>query len=101
MAEGDLRPVSPARLPAHETAWAMTVHKSQGSEFDHVLLVLPETDPRLLTRELLYTAITRARRSLEIRSPAGILDAAVSRRIHRESGRAELLWGTSEPDPVA
>ncbi|MCG6868725.1 MAG: exodeoxyribonuclease V subunit alpha [Gammaproteobacteria bacterium] len=100
MAEG-LRPVSPARLPAHETAWAMTIHKSQGSEFDHVLLVLPETDHRLLTRELLYTAITRARRSLEIRSPAGILDAAVSRRIHRESGLAELLWGTSQPDPVS
>ncbi|MEA3412412.1 MAG: exodeoxyribonuclease V subunit alpha [Pseudomonadota bacterium] len=95
-ADGDLRPVSPGRLPPHETAYAMTVHKSQGSEFDRVLLILPDSDNRLLTRELLYTAITRAKVSLEIRGRSGILDASVTRRVHRESGLTEHLWGAGE-----
>ncbi|MCD8476079.1 MAG: ATP-binding domain-containing protein, partial [Shewanella fodinae] len=65
-ADGSMLKVLPARLPSHDTCFAMTVHKSQGSEFDSVALVLP-TNPRgpqlqLLSRELLYTAITRGKR---------------------------------------
>ncbi|MEB4592738.1 exodeoxyribonuclease V subunit alpha [Candidatus Thiothrix sp. Deng01] len=64
---GQYRAVAPVRLPAHETAWAMTIHKSQGSEFSQVLLILPEVeDSPLLGRELLYTAVTRAKQGLHI-----------------------------------
>ena len=65
-ADGTLRILSPARLPEHQTVYAMTVHKSQGSEFDRVLLLLPEKDNPLLTRELIYTGITRARRKVDV-----------------------------------
>jgi exodeoxyribonuclease V alpha subunit len=75
-------------------AFAMTVHKAQGSEFDHVGLVLPEGDLPLLTRELLYTAITRARRSVVLVGDKELLARAVSRRIERYSGIAERLAGT-------
>jgi exodeoxyribonuclease V alpha subunit len=64
---GQYRAVAPIRLPAHETAWAMTIHKSQGSEFTRVLLILPEAeDLPLLGRELLYTAVTRAKQGIHI-----------------------------------
>jgi exodeoxyribonuclease V alpha subunit len=76
-------------------AFAMTVHKAQGSEFDHVALVLPEADMPLLTRELLYTAITRARRSAVIVGASELLARAVSRRIERYSGIAERLADTT------
>ncbi|NOZ02960.1 MAG: ATP-binding domain-containing protein, partial [Deltaproteobacteria bacterium] len=59
--DGGIRRIAPARLPPHETSWAMTVHKAQGSEFDGVLLVLPDRESPVVTTELLYTAITRAR----------------------------------------
>jgi exodeoxyribonuclease V alpha subunit len=72
-------------------AFAMTVHKAQGSEFDHVAVVLPEADLPLLTRELLYTAITRARRSVLIVGEPELLARAVSRTIERSSGVAERL----------
>jgi exodeoxyribonuclease V alpha subunit len=72
-------------------AFAMTVHKAQGSEFDHVALVLPESDMPLLTRELLYTAMTRARRSVTVVGEADLLARAVSRAIERHSGVAERL----------
>jgi exodeoxyribonuclease V alpha subunit len=74
-----------------DMAFAMTVHKSQGSEFDQVLFVLPETDIPLLTRELIYTALTRARRSVLIVGDTDLLARAVSRRIERYSGIAEKL----------
>jgi exodeoxyribonuclease V alpha subunit len=64
--DNTLRQFLPLRLPEHETSYALTVHKSQGSEFDRVLLVLPDRDSPVLTRELLYTGITRARRSVEL-----------------------------------
>jgi exodeoxyribonuclease V alpha subunit len=80
-----------ARLPEHETAYAMTVHKSQGSEFERVLFVLPENDSPLLTRELVYTALTRARTGVEIYWSEPVLRAAVGRRAERESGLADLL----------
>jgi exodeoxyribonuclease V alpha subunit len=72
-------------------AFAMTVHKAQGSEFDHVAFVLPDADLPLLTRELLYTAITRARRSVTLVGPSHLLARAVSRTMLRESGVAEKL----------
>jgi len=75
-------------------AFAMTVHKAQGSEFDHVAFVLPDADLPLLTRELLYTAITRARRSVTLVGPPDLLARAVSRTMLRESGVAEKLKKT-------
>lgn len=86
-----LRRISPERLPPHETVWAMTVHKSQGSEFDRVALVLAESDAPVLTRELLYTGVTRARTGVEILSPRDVLIRTVLRRISRESGLADAL----------
>jgi exodeoxyribonuclease V alpha subunit len=85
------RAIAPARLPAHETAWAMTVHKAQGSEFDHVLVVLPEVDSRLLTRELLYTAVTRARRRVHVVGSETTLRLMLSRSVARSSGLVERL----------
>ncbi|MDT8441854.1 MAG: exodeoxyribonuclease V subunit alpha [Desulfuromonadales bacterium] len=92
-ATGELRTIATARLPAHETAFATTVHKSQGSEYDHVLLLLPPHDSRVLTRELLYTGITRARQSVCIWGEESLFVQAVRRRVQRSSGLREALWG--------
>jgi len=81
----------PAALPAHESAFALTVHKSQGSEFDDVLLVLPERSVRVSSRELVYTGITRARRSLTVWANEDVLAEAIARRAQRWSGLAERL----------
>src|SRR5690606_6790402 len=67
------RPFHPATLPAHESAFAMTVHKAQGSEFDAVWLVLPERDNRVLSRELVYTGMTRARSTLHVSGNVQVL----------------------------
>ncbi|OBS09185.1 exodeoxyribonuclease V subunit alpha [Acidihalobacter prosperus] len=91
-ADGGLKTVHPGRMPAHETVYAMTVHKSQGSEFDEVLLILPRQDARVLTRELLYTGITRARRRVELWAEPSILATAVARRVRRASGLRGRLW---------
>ncbi|MCY7378224.1 MAG: exodeoxyribonuclease V subunit alpha, partial [Gemmatimonadaceae bacterium] len=90
---GRPRAIAPARLPAHETAWTMTVHKSQGSEFGHVILVLPEEDNRVLTRELLYTGVTRARTRVEIVGGAEMFRRGVERTVARASGLADRLSG--------
>lgn len=87
-----MRQVSPYALPEHETAFAMTVHKSQGSEYDRVFLFLPDTDSSVLNRELIYTGITRARRSLTVCGKKEILAAALSRKVSRYSGLAEKIW---------
>jgi len=92
--QGGVRKVSPLRLPQHETVFAMTVHKSQGSEFDRLLLVMPPADSRVVTRELLYTGITRARESVVLWCGEESLRAAVCRRIDRRSGLQQALWGT-------
>jgi len=90
--EGGVRSFSPLRLPAHETVFAMTVHKSQGSEFDHVLLMLPESDSQVLSRELVYTGITRAKTYVDIWGNEEVFHTAVSRRINRTSGLRDALW---------
>jgi exodeoxyribonuclease V alpha subunit len=91
-AQGAVRKFHPLRLPEHETVFAMTVHKSQGSEFDRVLLILPDRDSPVLTRELLYTAITRAREEVAIWAWESIFTAAVARRTERMSGLRDALW---------
>jgi exodeoxyribonuclease V alpha subunit len=90
-----LRWLAPARLPPHESVFAMTVHKSQGSEFDEVLLLLPEQDAPVLSRELIYTAITRARYGFAIASPVAVFEVAVKRRLVRQSGLVDLLISDS------
>lgn len=89
--DGGVRSFPPARLPAHETVFAMTVHKSQGSEFDSVLLVLPDRDSPVLTRELLYTGLTRARQRAELWFSEPILRLAIARRVERHSGLRDRL----------
>jgi len=81
-----LRAWRPAQLPAHASAYATTVHKAQGSEFDSVFLILPDADARVLSRELLYTALTRARRRVSLWAMPGALERALARRTWRDSG---------------
>ncbi len=81
----------PSRLPAHDTAWAMTVHKSQGSEFTHTLLLLPPEVNPLLTRELLYTGITRAREQLDLFATPEMLALMVRKQTERYSGLGAML----------
>ena len=92
---GMVRTIAPPLLPGHETVFAMTVHKSQGSEFNRLVLILPDQDSPVLTRELLYTAITRARAKVEIWGKKEIFAAAVKRKIKRTSGLAEELRGVT------
>jgi exodeoxyribonuclease V alpha subunit len=89
---GGIRSLSAGRLPDHESAIAMSVHKSQGSEFDTVDLVLGDVASRLMTRELLYTGVTRAREKLRIHASASVIREAVARRVSRDSGLREKLW---------
>ncbi len=76
-AEGEFKAFSPVRLPAHETTWAMTIHKSQGSEFNQVVLILPHEEMPLLTRQLIYTGITRAKQKVDIVASEAVLVAGV------------------------
>ncbi|HOD29665.1 MAG TPA: exodeoxyribonuclease V subunit alpha [Syntrophales bacterium] len=90
---GKVRSVPPLRLPEHESVFAMTVHKSQGSEFDDVLFLMPDRDVPVLTRQLVYTAVTRAKRTLWIAGREEIFAAALSRHLRRASGLRDALWG--------
>ncbi|MBI4774342.1 MAG: exodeoxyribonuclease V subunit alpha [Deltaproteobacteria bacterium] len=90
--EEGVRAFAPARLTEHETVFAMTVHKSQGSEFDRILMLLPDRDAPVLSRELLYTGITRARKHVEIWGARDVFCSASSRRIERVSGLRDALW---------
>jgi exodeoxyribonuclease V alpha subunit len=93
-ARGDeLLTFSPARLGAVETVYAMTIHKSQGSQFDTAAIVLPPETTRILTRELLYTAVTRARRRVILVGTEATIRAAIGRPVARASGLRERLWG--------
>ena len=89
---GDFRRFPIHALCDHETVYAMTVHKSQGSEFDHVVLILPDKDYPLLTRELIYTGLTRARQTVSIWGTESVLRTAIQRKIDRTSGLREALW---------
>jgi exodeoxyribonuclease V alpha subunit len=91
---GQILTVSPSRLEAVETLFAMTVHKSQGSQFDTVALMLPAPDSPILTRELLYTAVTRAKRSVIVVGSEESVRTAVERPIARSSGLRRRLWGS-------
>jgi exodeoxyribonuclease V alpha subunit len=94
--DGRVRKISPVRLPAHETVYAMTIHKSQGSEFDRVLMLLPGHDSEVLTRELIYTGITRAKDEAGIWGDEENFITSVSRRIDRKSGLGCALWYVSD-----
>ena len=88
------RLVPPARLSWVETVHAMTIHKSQGSEFGHVVVVMPHQDSRLATRELLYTAVTRASKRVTLLGSEASVRAAIGRRVLRASGLADRLWSS-------
>lgn len=86
-----VRHLRPSRLAHHDDWWAMTIHKSQGSEFDHVVVSLPSDASPILTRELLYTAITRARRRVTLIATEAAIRSAVTRPVARASGLTERL----------
>ena len=98
-AGGDERVVSLGRLPEHETAYAMTVHKAQGSQARQVVLVLPTQLSPVLSRELIYTGITRAEQSLEIWAAHEVLAGAIGRSAQRATGLADRLQGRSASGP--
>ena len=89
--DGKIRAFWPNRLPEHETVYAMTIHKSQGSEFEHVLILLPDQFSPVLSRELIYTGITRAKKYVSIWGTEQVFKAAVLQKIARSSGLREQL----------
>jgi exodeoxyribonuclease V alpha subunit len=91
---GEIVSFAPSRLDAVETVYAMTIHKSQGSQFETAAVLLPDASSRVLTRELLYTAVTRARRRLMLVGTEEVVRAAVARPVARASGLRERLWAT-------
>ncbi len=93
--DGEPRVVHPSRLPEHETAFAMTIHKSQGSEFNNVLVVMPDKWNMVMTRELLYTAVTRARNGVVIAAAPDIIREMIVTPTQRMSGLKRKLWGTT------
>jgi exodeoxyribonuclease V alpha subunit len=95
------RMLSPSRLPPHETVFATSIHKSQGSEFDEVAVVLPGARSPLLTRELLYTAVTRARHGLVVHASEASIRQAVSRCIQRATGLTDALSATTARAPFS
>lgn len=88
---GEVRSLSPSQLPPHETVYAMSIHKSQGSEFTEVAIVLPRPESPLLTRELLYTAVTRARERAVLYGDPDSVRSGAERPVSRASGLAGLL----------
>ncbi len=90
---GGLRSYPPGYLGDHTTVHALTIHKSQGSQFDEVVVSLPSEASRLLTRELLYTAVTRASRRVTIVGEESVIRVAVERSVQRASGLRARLWG--------
>ena len=92
----ELKRLLPSRLPEHETVYAMTIHKSQGSEFEHTLMVLPDQPNPVVTRELVYTGITRARQRLELYCNPGILVHSMANPTRRASGLEERLRSSNE-----
>lgn len=99
---GEIIEVSPTRLASVDTVYAMTVHKGQGSQFDAVAVLLPDPDSPILTRELLYTAVTRARERVIVAGTEDSVRTAVGRPIARSSGLGRRLWKDAavRPGPV-
>ncbi|BHH82798.1 RecBCD enzyme subunit RecD [Desulforhopalus sp. 52FAK] len=93
-ADGSLKSCAVNLLPPHETVYAMTIHKSQGSEFGEVLVVLPKEDNRVLSRELIYTAVTRAKKAVRLSGDGAILKLALERQLQRHSGLRLMLQGS-------
>ncbi|WP_022939764.1 exodeoxyribonuclease V subunit alpha [Psychromonas hadalis] len=91
MSDGEINDFQPSRLPSHETVFAMTVHKSQGSEFDHTVLALPQTQVAVVTRELIYTGITRAKKQLTLFADLTIMSRAIKDKTLRFSRLIERL----------
>lgn len=91
MSDGSIKGILPSRMPEHETAFAMTVHKSQGSEFEHTILVLPPQFNPVLTRELVYTGVTRAKLMLSLFASLDVLSTAVQVKTSRMSGLTNKL----------
>ncbi|MCO5123523.1 MAG: exodeoxyribonuclease V subunit alpha [Rhizobacter sp.] len=96
-AEGGLRAIAPLRLPEHETAFALTVHKAQGSEFDAVWVLLPAQANRVLSRELLYTAVTRARKRVTLCAGVEVLNRTIAAATRRHSGLLARLAEVATP----
>ena len=92
--EGLVRWIQPSRLPAHETVYAMTVHKSQGSEFSHCALVLPDYHASVISKELIYTGITRAKQKLTLLARDSVIKSGLKSRVQRSSGLRKRLWPT-------
>ena len=97
--DGGMPAVPAAKLPAHETAYAMTIHKTQGSEYERVIVALPARPSPVLTRELLYTGFTRTRGDLVVIASDATLRAAIGKPIRRSSGLRERLR-TGRPTPA-
>ncbi|EEX91549.1 exodeoxyribonuclease V subunit alpha [Vibrio orientalis CIP 102891 = ATCC 33934] len=89
--DGSVKSVLPSRVPEHETAYAMTIHKSQGSEFEHTLMILPPDFTPILTRELIYTGITRAKKRLSFYADDRVMNRGIKVRTERASGLIERL----------
>jgi exodeoxyribonuclease V alpha subunit len=90
-AEGRPLELPVARLEDIDTVHALTIHKSQGSEYDHAVVVLPERASRIVTRELLYTAVTRARNKVTVVGSREVIEAAIKTPIRRATGLASRL----------
>lgn len=93
-ADWKARALAPSRLPSHETVFAMSVHKAQGSEMEAISLVLPATVAKILTRELAYTAVTRARARVVVHGTIDPLQAGIRTILTRASAIGESLWAT-------
>lgn len=91
--EQPTRAVAASSMPAHETAFAMTIHKSQGSQFQHAYVILPSVKTRILTRELVYTGISRAQRRLTVCGDPTVLREGLDQRVTRATSLETRLWG--------
>lgn len=104
---GEVRLISPSRLPPVETVFAMSIHKSQGSQFEHAIVVLPPERSMIVTRELVYTGVTRARAGMTLIAKEPVLREAIAEPVRRASGLRDELWPglarveeTSTPTPA-
>ena len=91
-ADQGVRYVAPARLPEHSTIYAMTIHSSQGSEFEHAMVVLPNQISKVVSRELIYTGVTRAAKRMTMVGSKVVLEQALTTKLQRASGLKKILW---------